>query len=434
MDEMTKLNRRRFLTATGGALLGAGALAVPRRARAAVSANEKIVIAHIGVGGQGNAHVSWFAGLPDVECAAICDVDEGHRLQTLDRLKKMRPDTKAVPVADFREILDRPDIDAVTCGTPDHWHALITVLAMQAGKDVYSEKPLSTSFSEAQAMRRAAHRYGRVFQLGTQIHAGDNYHRVVELVRSGVLGEIHTVRAWKNGGSPGCGWGGETNPPPGLDWNLWLGPAPWHPYVPARCHFTFRYFWDYSGGNYADFWCHIVDLVQWALEPKGLRSASARGEAVTDGIADTPRWIDVDYEFDGLKLFWTTEPPDLPGCKQRGIGARFEGTKGALVADYGSRVIYLDGKEMDDIPEVPKSIPRSPGHQRNFVDCVKSRGVTESNIEHAYRLTTGMYLGEISFRLGRPVTWDPDKEEIVGDDAANRMLTRPYRAPWYLPV
>ncbi|NLC56288.1 MAG: Gfo/Idh/MocA family oxidoreductase, partial [Armatimonadetes bacterium] len=333
-----RLSRRSFLIGTGKTLagIGAGALLAPRRARAA-SPNEKIVVAHIGVGSMGNAHVSWFAGFPDVEVAAICDVDETHRLETLQRLRQMRPETKAEPVADFRRVLDRPDIDAITCATPDHWHALISILAMQAGKDVYSEKPLSHTFAEAKAMAAACHRYGRVFQLGTQIHEGENYHRVVELVRSGVLGKIHTVRSWKTGGSPGLGYPQESDPPPTLDWDLWQGPAPWRPYTPARCHFTFRYFWDYSGGVYADFWCHITDVVFWALEPKGLHTISARGAVPDDGIADTPKWIDVDYEFDDLKIHWTTAIPDVPGAAGRGIGAQFEGTKGSLVCDYGSR-------------------------------------------------------------------------------------------------
>lgn len=432
---VSSLSRRDFLKRTGQGLvgLGAGLYLGAGRARA-VSPNEKIVVAHVGVGGMGNAHVDWFASFPDVETAAICDVDEIHRLSTLARLKQMRPDTRAEAYADFRRVLERKDIDVITCATPDHWHALVTILAFQAGKDVYSEKPLSHNWAEGRAMVNAGRRYGRVFQLGTQIHAGDNYHRVVELVRSGVLGKIHTVRVWKEGGSPDLGFPPDQDPPPTLDWDMWLGPAPWHPYNPARCHFTFRYFWDYSGGDYADFWCHIADIVFWALEPTGLRTIAARGEEPHDGIADTPRWIDVDYEFDNLKLHWTTRAPDVPGAAGRGIGAQFEGTKGSLVADYGSRVIFLDGQELTDLPDVPQTIPRSPGHQRNFLDCVKSRALTESHLEYAFRMTTPMYLGSISFRLGRPLTWDPERERIVGDEAANRLLSRPYRAPWWLPT
>jgi predicted dehydrogenase len=427
--------RRRFLKTTGGLLLGAGASGwiYPRHARAA-SPNEKIVIAHIGVGGMGNGHVTAFAGMADVEVAAICDVDETRRLATLKRLKERKPGCRAEPVADFRRVLERSDIDAITTATPDHWHALVSILAMQSGKDVYCEKPFTHNFVEARAVAAASHRYGRVFQLGTQVHAGENYHRVVELVRSGVLGDIRTVRLWKVGGSPGLGWPKPEEPPPTLDWDMWLGPAPWHPYMPARCHHNFRYFWDYSGGSYADFWCHIADLAFWALELKGLRKISARGETPTDGFADTPRWIDVDFEFDRLPVHWTTKRPDVPGTAGGGIGACFEGTKGCLVADYNNRAIFLDGREHRDIEDVPRTLRRSPGHHRNFLDCIKTRGLSDSNAAYAFRMATPMYLGGISFRLGRPLEWDATRQQFVGDEAANRMLFRPYRAPWSLPV
>jgi predicted dehydrogenase len=429
------LSRRKFLLNSGRALLGVstGAMFMPRWTHA-VSPNEKIVVAHVGVGGMGNGHVSWFAGCPNVETAAICDVDETRRLSTIEKLKKQRPDTKAVPIADFRQILDRKDIDAISCATPDHWHALVSIMAMQAGKDVYSEKPLSHSFAEGRAMVNASERYGRVFQLGTQIHAGENYHRVVELVRAGVIGKIHTARIWKTGGSAMLAHTPPQEPPSTLDWNMWLGPAPWHPYVPQRCHFTFRYFQDYSYGTYADFWCHIADLAFWALEPKGLRKISARGEIMKEGMSDTPKWIDVDFEFDNLKLYWTTTPPDVPGAKERGIGAYFEGTKGSLVADYGSRVIFIDGKELTDIPEVQQTIRRSPSHPQNFLSCVKSRALTESHAAYAFNMATPMYLGAISLRLGRALSWDPIREQFIGDDHANRLLFRPYRAPWFLPT
>jgi predicted dehydrogenase len=428
------ITRRNFLSTAGRGLIGTGAgLLVFSRAAGAVSANDKIVVGHIGVGGMGNAHVSWFASHADVETAAICDVDETRRLDTLKRLQGMRPDTRARPYADFREVLDRPDIDVITCATPDHWHALVTILAFQAGKDVYSEKPLSHSFAESSAMLAAGQRYGRVFQLGTQIHAGDNYHRVVELIRAGVIGKVHTARAWKNGGSPGLGYPPDQPPPPTLNYDMWLGPAPWRPYNPARCFFNFRYFWDYSAGVYADFWCHIMDLVFWALEPKGLRSIEARGEEPHDGLAETPQWIDVDYEFEDLRTEWRTDTPDVPGAAGRGIGAQFVGTEGSLVADYGTRLIFRGGQELTDVREVPWTLPSSPGHQRNFLDCVKSRALTESNLAYARRMTVPMYLGAISFRLRRKLTWDPEREEFIGDDAANRMLSRPYRAPWWLP-
>jgi len=427
--------RRDFLKAAGRGLAGTGAgLLILSRSAGAVPANDKIVTAHIGVGGMGKGHMMGFARYKDVEVAALCDVDEKHCAEALQRLKKAHPDTKAKCYTDFRRVLERKDIDVVTCATPDHWHALVAILAFQAGKDVYGEKPLSHNVAEGRAMLRACRRYNRVFQLGTQIHAGENYHRVVELVRSGVLGKIHTVHVWKSGGSPNLPFMPDQPPPKTLNWDMWLGPAPWHGYNPRRCHHVFRYYWDYSGGVFADFWCHISDLVFWSLRLKGPTSVSARGEQPKAGMATTPAWIDVDYDFPNLKYYWTTKPPDLPGTEGMSIGAYFIGTKGSLVADYGMRKIFLDGKVLMDIPDVPVTIPRSPGHHRNFLDCVKTRELTESNLEYVHPMTIPMHLGNISYRLGRKLRWDPDKEQVIGDEAANRMLSRPCRAPWSLPA
>lgn len=213
---------------------------------------------------------------------------------------------------------------------------------------------------------------------------------------------------------------------------MWLGPAPEVPYNPMRCHFNFRYFLDYSGGMYQDFWCHIADVAFWALDPKGLKSISARGETTNDGIADVPKWIDVDYEFEDLNLHWTTQPPDVPGASEHNIGAFFEGDKGTLLCDYGNCQITIDGETFSDLPEVPQTIPRSPGHQQNFVDAVKSRTQPESNLEYARKMTLPMHLGLISFRLGRKLEWNSSKEKFISDREANQLLERKPRKPWNL--
>lgn len=429
-----RVTRRRFLkeaTQIVGAGLGLSLASWPSQA---VSPNERIVVAHIGMGGMGMAHLNWFAQFPDVEIAAVCDVDSARAEAALARLQQLLPEAKAVAVTDFRRILDREDIDAITYATPDHWHALMAILAFQAGKHVYGEKPLSYSLLEAKAMRDACRRYRRIFQLGTQIHAGENYHRVVELVRSGVLGRIHTVHLWKEGGQPNLGFPPDSDPPPTLDWNLWLGPAPWRPYNPALCPYNFRYFWDYSGGVFADFWCHIADLPFWALELGPPQAVSATGEDPLDHITTTPPFMDAEFDFPGLKMYWHSRVPDLPGAKGRGLGVLFVGTDGQLVADYGSRALFLDGKEYTDLPEVPQTLPRSPGHPRNFLDCIKSGAAPESNLEYAHRMALPMYMACIAYRLGRRVRWDAEREEFVDDEAANRLRHRPYRAPWHLPV
>lgn len=421
-------NRREFIQKSGLGLLG---LTLLPSIYGKVAPSDRLRIAHIGVGGMGNNHMKWFSALPEVDVVALCDLDELHLANSLKAMETLQPNKKVQGFKDFRKILDRQDIDAITCATPDHWHAQIATLAFQAGKDVYGEKPLSYDVKEGQMMLRNMEKHQRIFQLGTQIHATDNYHRVVELIQSGIIGKVHTVRLWKTGTPPNFGNPKVQPVPATLDWDMWLGPAPFVDYIPEKCHLNYRYFLDYSGGIFADFWCHIADVAFWALKPKGLKSIVARGEKA-DGIADTPKWIEVDYEFDDLKLFWTTEPPKVPGASQRGIGAFFEGEKGTLICDYETREISLNGETLTDIPEVPKSIVRSPGHQQNFVDSVKSRQPSESNLHYARGMTLPMHLGLISWGLGRKLQWDPIKEKFIGDSEANKMLSRKPRKAWRL--
>jgi predicted dehydrogenase len=395
------------------------------------AASDRLRVAHIGVGGMGNNHINWFAKLPEVEIVALCDVDEDHLNGSLNNLKKLNPEGKAKGYADFRHILERKDIDAITCATPDHWHGQIANLAFQADKDVYGEKPLSYDVKEGQLMLENMTKYNRVFQLGTQIHAGDNYHRVVEIIRSGAIGKVHTVRLWKSGHSPVIKSSKDITIPKTLNWDMWLGPAPMVAYEPNRCHFTYRYFLDYSGGVYADFWCHIADVVWWSINPTGLKSIDAKGKA-PKGIGDAPKWLDADFDFEDLKIHWTTKPPKVPGAKDRGIGAYFEGDKGTLICDYETRSITINGETMEDISEVPKSIKRSPGHQQNFVDAVKSRSQPESNLPYARKMTLPMHLGLISWRLGRKLYWNEEKEVFINDEEANAMLSRKPRNTWDL--
>lgn len=422
------MQRRQFIKHSSVVTLGALFSSCAARKFAA---SDRLRLGIVGVGGMGNQHLKWFAALPEVEVVALCDVDKDHLDSSLKTLSTLQPQTAAQGYGDFRRLLDRKDIDAISCATPDHWHAQIATLAFAAGKDVYGEKPLSYDVGEGQQMLKALNRHKRVFQMGTQIHAGDNYHRVVEIVRSGALGKIHTVRLWKTGAPPDPGPARVQAPPPTLDWDMWLGPAPYADYTPQRCHFTYRYFLDYSGGVFADFWCHIADVVFWSLDPQGLKTVAARGQA-SQGLYDTPQWLDVDYEFENLKLYWTHEPPDVPGARGRHIGAYFEGEKGTLLCDYSTRLITVNGQTVDDLPEVAVTLERSPGHQQNFVNAVKTRTQPESNLAYARQLTIPMHLGLISYRLGRPLHWDSNKELFLNDPEANALLHREYRQKWNL--
>jgi len=422
------LNRRAFIKKSA---LGALGLTFLPSLISRGSVNDRVRIAHIGLGGMGNQHMDWFANLPGAEVVGLCDVDQNHLAATLESLKKMNPGTKATTHEDFRHILDRKDIDAITIATPDHWHAQIATLAFQAGKDVYGEKPLSYSVKEGKTMLINQAKYNRVFQLGTQIHAGDNYHRVVEIIKSGAIGRVHTVRLWKDSFSPGLGVAKVQAVPAWLNWDMWLGPAPYVDYVPERCHFTYRSFLDYSGGVFADFWCHIADIVWWAVEPKGLKQVTARGEK-TDGQADAPKWLDAEFEFKDLKIFWTTKAPNVPGAAERNIGAYFEGDRGTLICDYSTMSITINGETVSDIPSVAQSVPRSLGHQQNFIDAVRSRKQPESNLAYAREMTLPMHLALISWRMNRSLQWNAKKEKFVKDVEANGYLHREYRKAWNL--
>lgn len=430
MKKMSGISRRKFIQKT---TMGMAGMTFIPGIISGVAPSDRVRVAVIGLGSQGRAHMNWFNSLPDAEVAALCDLDEVRLEAARKQLQEIHPDSRAETYHDFRHVIDKKDIDAISCATPDHWHALIAVMAFRAGKDVYGEKPLTYTLREGQTMLDNLKKYKSVFQLGTQIHAGENFHRVAEIIQSGRLGKIHTVRLWKTGGSPGLGFPPNQKPPDTLDWNLWLGPAPWAEYTPVRCHGSYRHFLDYSGGVFADFWCHIADIMFMSIAPKGLYSIETRGERPFDGIADAPKWIEADFKFNDLDVFWTTTPPSVPGSEKMHIGAHFEGENGSLTCDYETRIIQIDNEVLNDIPEIPKTLPRSPGHQQNFIDAVKSRIQPESNLFYAREMTIPMHLAVISFRLKRKLMWDPVKETFIGDKAADYLLGRSYRSPWSLP-
>jgi predicted dehydrogenase len=329
---MTTLSRRDFLAASA---LAAGSLGARARARGdepgrtptgrPVGANDRIVLGFIGVGGMGTGLLEIFRKFPDVAVAAVCDVYEPHRLRAQSQ-------AGGAPEAygDFRRVLDRDDIDAVVVATPDHWHAIPTILACGAGKDVYCEKPLSWRLAEGRAMVDAAAKHERVTQMGNLIHAGENYHRVVEIVRSGVLGRITKARVWMASARAGLGNPPDAAPPGGCDYDFWLGPAPLRPFNPNRFTFNWRYFWDYGGGILADFCCHIVDPVHWALEVDAPETISATGGryALKDN-AETPDTLEVVYHYaKGFDMVWSQADTSAHGFEGKGLGILFQGTEG----------------------------------------------------------------------------------------------------------
>lgn len=437
MDDLNKstkansaTNRRNFLK-TSSASIALGLTAANYRA-ASAAPSDKIRMGFIGLGGMGTGRLNEFMRQDDTEIVAVCDVDSSHLANAVKEVEKRRnktPDT----YSDFRELCARKDLDGVMIATPDHWHALTAVTAMNAGKDVFVEKPLCHSINEGRAMVEAAKRNQRITQMGNHIHSGDNYRRVVEMVQSGKLGRITKIACWKKSYKSNMGKPDNATPPPELDYNFWQGAAPKEPYNPNRSHFTFRYFWDYSGGDFMDFWCHITDIAFWAMELGAPLTVSATGSRwYNDDNAETPDAFEATLKFPGdIILTWTLHPKGLPGYEQFGhIGCVFQGMDAACVTNYGENKVFVDGKEKPDFKRPPETIPNSPGHIRQFLDCMKSRKQADCNVEYAFKLTKPGLLCNIAYRLGETLHWDDEKEQVIGNYRANQMVMRKYRRPW----
>jgi predicted dehydrogenase len=430
---MTKLatSRRTFVQMAAAGL----SLAASSRGRADAPPSDRIQIGFIGLGGQGTGRLNQFMKQSDVAAVAVCDVDQTH----LDRavaLVEKEQGRKPEAFHDFRKLLETKNLDAVMVATPDHWHALPVIQACQAGKDVFIEKPLAYSIGEGRAMVKAAQKHARITQMGNHIHNDlPNYRRVVEVIRSGALGKINRVDCSLITGSKGIGKPADSAPPPELDYEFWLGPAPKRAFNPNRCHFNYRYFWDYSGGYLIDFWCHYTDVAYWALDLKAPKSISATGGRWgVDDSAETPDTLEVLCEYPNLILTWTLHPNGRPGFDHMGSSVIFEGSDATLVTNYGKYEVYVKGKRQEDFQPPAPTIPDSPGHIREFLDSIKSRERTTCDIEYGNRLTKGGLLGNIAYRTGERLYWDDERERFTGHTQANRYVTRRYRKPWKLGV
>ena len=421
--------RRMFLQTTAGLGLSAAAF----RALGGTPPSERIRVGFIGLGGQGFGRLREFMKHPDVAAAAVCDLDEKHLARAVEEVEKTQGQ-KPESFKDFRKLLDVKDLDAVMIATPDHWHALPSVQAFQAGKDVFVEKPLCYSVGEGRAMVKAAQKYGRVSQMGNHIHNDlPNYRRVVEIVKSGMLGKINRVCCSLRSGEKSIGKPADSMPPAELDYEFWLGPAPKRAYNPNRSHFTYRYFWDYSGGMFIDFWCHYADVAYWALDLKAPNSVTAAGGRwVSDDNAETPDVIELMYEYPDMVLTWTQHPNGRPGYEHLGSCVAFEGTQATLVTTYSTHELYVKGKKQETFERPAQSIPDSPGHIREFLDSIKSRQHCTCDIDYGFRLSKGGLIGNIAYRTGEKIHWDDAHEHILGNSRGNQMLTRRYRKPWKL--
>ena len=422
---MPRATRRQFLSQT--ASVAATALAAPWIIpSSAFGANERIVTGHIGVGGRGNENLGPFMKV--AQPAAVCDVDKKRLASTI---KRVEAETKksCEGFGDYRKLLERKDIDAVVVSTPDHWHALTTIHACQAGKDVYCEKPLTLTIAEGRKMVEAARHHKRIVQTGSQQRSDNRFRQACEHVRNGHLGKLEKVLV----GIPRCNFDdppvSDSDPPEELDYDMWLGPAPLRPYNKYRVHYKFRFFWDYSGGQMTNFGAHHIDIALWGL---GLDDS---GPVSTEGTATfhPEKWYEVTQSCrvthtfaNGVVLVVGQGEKDCPG------GVTFVGTNGSIFVDRSKiksnpeELVKQSFKESDDKLYV------STNHYQNFVDCLKTRKLPVCDVEIGHRSATVCHLGNIALRLGRRIQWNPSTEQIVGDDEAAKWVSRPYRSPWTL--
>jgi predicted dehydrogenase len=435
---MAELDRRNFLSAVTAGAVAVGAGFKPPAGSRIVGANDRITLGVIGIGRQGASDLRAFLKQTDVTVAAVCDVYEPH----LQAASKLAP--AAAKVRDAREIFDNKDIDAVLVASPDNWHTLHTIMACRAGKDVYVEKPVSVTITEGRKMVEAARKYKRVVQVGTQQHSGEHFKKAVDIIHSGVLGKIGLVRAWhySNDFPDGIGAPADSDPPAGLDWDLWLGPAPRVPYNANRFGVgpdrwsTFRYFWDYAGGVMADMGAHAFDIIQWAMKVEAPLAVSASGGkfALNDN-RETPDVLQVTFEYPGFVCVYENRLINGSALNSRTAGIAFHGVNATLtVSPSGYEMVTERRQALPGAGSEKPSGDQHSSHVRNFVDCVKSRGFPVCDIEVGHRASSACHLGNIAYRSGGKIHWDAKKERIPDDRKAARYLARTYRKPWKLEV
>jgi predicted dehydrogenase len=397
--------------------------------------SDKIGVGVIGTGGMGRGHLGWILGQPDLVTHAVCDVDKGHLQQALDMAKTAEGGKECKAFTDFRELLAHPGIDAVWVVTPDHWHALITVAAAEAGKDVYCQKPLANSIGEGRAMIDAIKKHDRVLQCGSQERSNPSVRHACELVRNGKLGEIKSIQVYLPCDDVHHQQVRErtgklvTVPVPSeLDYDFWLGHTEKVPYAENRCHFWWRFNSRYGAGEMTDRGAHVIDIAQLALDMdnSGPIEYQAQGVSLVGDLYDT--FMDFTFENvypNGIRMI---------GHKTGPRGIRFEGTEGSLfVHIHGGKLEAEPASLLDTkLGDNDVHLGRTSDHQRNFIDCVRSRKVPFAGGEVGHRTATLCQLNVIAMRLGRKLKWDPVAEQVIDDDEANAYLMPKMRAPWSL--
>lgn len=432
---MSQWNRREFLVRSGAALGAALATSgVAGAATPAVGANEKIVLGFIGAGGMGRSHFDRLLDHPEAVLAAVSETDRTR--QDAAKAKAAEQGVAIKTYTDFREMLDgHPEIDAVFVATPDHWHALAAIACIKAGKDVYCEKPLALTIAEGRAIVEAARRYDRVVQMGTQQRSDQKqFLHACELVRNGRIGTLKRVVCFF-GPNPQTPFVPNEDPPEYLDWDRYLGPAPWRPFNRMIHPYNFRYFRDYSGGLLTDWGVHLFDIAQWGAgkDATSPTRIEAEGEMYSENMYEFPRTCRIQYDYGDVVLEWNQGTGETFESGQ-GYGTKFYGTEGEVFVNRGGYAARnLNGGPINEILG-PKDerLYNAPGHHQDFFNCMRSRQRPICDVATGHRATAISHLGNIAFRLGRPVVYDPEQEMFPNDTGANRMIEKPMRAPWHL--
>jgi len=398
------------------------------------AANDRLHVGIIGISGQGTYNVNELAKT-DAAIVALCDVYENFK--GVVAIRERFPEAKFY--TDFRKMIDAKGLDAVLVATPDHTHAPATLMALNAGLHVYCEKPLTHTVSEARLVAETAAKHKRVTQMGTQIHAGNNYRRVVELIQHGAIGPVREVHVWCAKVHAGGDRPKDTPPvPEGLHYDLWLGPAPYRPYHSAYIPFHWRGWWDFGGGTLADMACHYMDLPFWALKLRHPERVSAEGSPVHPESA--AQWVIAKWEFPAretlppVKLTWYDggkRPRAFADGKlpKWGDGVLFVGEKGMLIADYNKYKLLPEKDFAGFTPPTP-FIPNSIGHHKEWVEACKTGGSTTCNFGYSGALTETVLLGNVAYRYGKPFSWDAKSLKAVNEPEADRFIQHHYRTEW----
>ena len=431
-------NRRQFLrtaaVATGGiALVGPSSFHLARAGEP--GPNSRLRLGVIGCGGQGGGDLDAFLRNPEVDCVIIADVDDARAAKGAEIVAKHRK-AKPETVRDFRRVLERKDVDIVLVATPDHWHALPTVMACQAGKDVYVEKPLASTIDEGRAIVTAAHKHQRIVQMGSQWKSCQHIIDAAEFVKSGRLGKVSMVRAWAwLDWQPEIGRPADSAPPSGVDYDLWLGPAPKRPFNQNRFHYNFRWFWDYAGGLMTDWGVHLINMAMMGVPVVSPKTVCASGGTyVQTDMRDTPDSQIALYEFPDFMLQWEHKSGVGLGLNGRSWGVSWSGTEGTvLMNDEGWQLLVERRKANLEPFKRPSTGNAHPAHVRNFLDCVRSRQRPVLDAELGHHVSTLAHLGNIAFRSGTKLVWDAQKERVTNSSEADSLVGVEYRKPWKLP-